>query len=103
MQFAFPSLHLLVAATSSTISSQNSRFNFTNPSLDCKVISQPTIYEILSSLGDNVANVANHIAPDVDLIILGHQPLTGHYYDMKHFYVNALYRLKQLYPTQVSG
>ncbi|XP_014553697.1 hypothetical protein COCVIDRAFT_54695, partial [Bipolaris victoriae FI3] len=68
-------------------------FFFGNPSLDCEFVSQPRIYSIFSSLETDVTNLINHISPDVDFTVVGHQPLAGHYHDLKHFYVNALYRL----------
>ncbi|EMD85577.1 hypothetical protein COCHEDRAFT_1118249 [Bipolaris maydis C5] len=96
--FALPPLCVLLAATlrstaaSPPIASQDGFF-FGNPSLDCEFVSQPRIYSIFSSLETDVTNLINHIAPDVDFTVVGHQPLAGHYHDLKHFYVNALYRL----------
>lgn len=83
---------LQVTAASPPIAPQDGFF-FGNPSLDCEFVSQPRIYSIFSSLETDVTNLINHISPDVDFTVVGHQPLAGHYHDLKHFYVNALYRL----------
>lgn len=68
-------------------------FYFENPSLNCTYASQPYIYKAFSNLDRDVESLVGLIHPNVSFTVVGHHPLAGRYHDLKHFYINALYRL----------
>lgn len=68
-------------------------FYFENPRLNCTHVSQPFIYQIFSSLELQETNLVAVIDPKVNFTVVGHHPLSGVYHDLKHFYINGLYRL----------
>lgn len=71
-------------------------FYFENPSLDCRYASQPFIYRIFTSLEFDVEHLFAVIHPQANFTVVGHHPLAGHYHDLRHFYINALYRLNNV-------
>lgn len=68
-------------------------FYFGNPSTDCKYASQPYIYSEYKRWSEDNTHIASMLTPDVDFTIVGHHPVSGHYHDFKHFYVNAFWRI----------
>lgn len=68
-------------------------FYFENPSLDCKYVSQPFIYQAFKTLETDMSRLFTLIYKDVHFTIVGHHPGAGVYHDLMHFYVNALRRV----------
>ncbi|KAL2004494.1 hypothetical protein VTN00DRAFT_3466 [Thermoascus crustaceus] len=68
-------------------------FYFENPSTKCTYASQPYIYKVFSNIDKNVENLFGLIHPNATFTVVGHHPLAGRYHDLKHFYINALYRI----------
>ncbi|KAL2002552.1 hypothetical protein VTN02DRAFT_6501 [Thermoascus thermophilus] len=68
-------------------------FYFENPSTKCTYASQPYIYKVFSNIDRNVENLFGLIHPNATFTVVGHHPLAGRYHDLRHFYINALYRI----------
>nr|ULT85506.1 maleidride dimerizing cylcase [Wicklowia aquatica] len=68
-------------------------FYFGNPSTDCKYASQPYIYSEYKRWSEDNTHIVSMLTSDVDFTIVGHHPVSGHYHDFKHFYVNAFWRI----------
>ena len=66
----------------------------TNPSNDCKYVSQPYIHSEYKKWTQDPDYIALMLAPDVDFTVVGNHPISGHYSDFRHFYVNAIWRIK---------
>ncbi|OKL57228.1 hypothetical protein UA08_07380 [Talaromyces atroroseus] len=68
-------------------------FQFENPSLDCEYASQPYIWDSFKDLEKDMSKLFTVIHKNVSFTINGHHPVSGHYHDLMHFYVNALRRV----------
>lgn len=68
-------------------------FYFENPETNCKYASQPYIYDVYRHTAPNMYRLMEKIAPNVDFTIVGHHPVSGHYHDLKHVWVNVVWRL----------
>lgn len=72
-------------------------FYFEDPRTNCTYTSQPYIYDAYLHLAKNMFRLFDKIHPQVDFTIMGHHPVSGHYHDLRHVYVNAFWRLIQCF------
>ncbi|KAJ5104476.1 hypothetical protein NUU61_001823 [Penicillium alfredii] len=72
-------------------------FKFENPSTDCEYVSQMHIWDSFKDLEKDMTKLFTLIHKNVSFTVVGHHPIAGHYFDLMHFYVNALRRVSVLF------
>ena len=72
-------------------------FYFEDPRTNCTYTSQPYIYDAYLHLAKDMFRLFDKIHPQVNFTIMGHHPVSGHYHDLRHIYVNAFWRLIQCF------
>nr|ANF07282.1 ketosteroid isomerase-like protein [Paecilomyces fulvus] len=86
-------INSIPAQESQIVNPNDDGFYFENPETNCKYASQPYIYDSYKHLAQNMFKLLDKIQPDVDFTIVGHHPVSGHYRDLKHVWINAFWRL----------
>jgi hypothetical protein len=83
----------IVAPPSNPTPGSREGFEFDNQSTNCKYMSQPAIWDAFKSWQTDLTQVLKLVNKNVDLTVMGHQPIAGHYDNVLIFFVNAIRRL----------
>lgn len=83
----------IILHESQAVNPNDDGFYFENPETNCKYTSQPYIYDSYKHLAQNMFKLLEKIQPNVYFTIVGHHPVSGHYRDLKHVWINAFWRL----------